>query len=112
MNIAQILPQIAADRHVLLAGPTASGKSALALALAQQQGGVIVNGDALQVWSCWRVISARPSARDEAAAPHRLYGHMAPGADWSVGRWLGQVAELLAQGERFEYHWDQHGGLL
>ncbi|MTH34239.1 tRNA (adenosine(37)-N6)-dimethylallyltransferase MiaA [Paracoccus limosus] len=100
MNIAQILPQIAADRHVLLAGPTASGKSALALALAQQQGGVIVNGDALQVWSCWRVISARPSARDEAAAPHRLYGHMAPGADWSVGRWLGQVAELLAQGER------------
>lgn len=100
MNIAQILPQIAADRHVLLAGPTASGKSALALALAQAQGGVIVNGDALQVWSCWRVLSARPSAEEEAQAPHRLYGHMVPGADWSVGAWLDQVRHIHAGGER------------
>lgn len=100
MNIAQILPQIAADRHVLLAGPTASGKSALALALAQTQGGVIVNADALQVWSCWRVLSARPSAEEEAQAPHRLYGHMAPGSDWSVGTWLDQVGRILAEGKR------------
>lgn len=100
MNIAQILPQIAPDRHVLLAGPTASGKSALALALAEAQGGVIVNADALQVWSCWRVLSARPPAEDEARAPHRLYGHMEPGAEWSVGAWLDQVGRVLADGQR------------
>lgn len=100
MNFAQILPGIDPARHLLLAGPTASGKSALALAVARAQGGLIVNGDALQVWSCWRVISARPSAEDEAQAPHRLYGHMAPGVDWSVGAWLDQVAGLLAQGQR------------
>ena len=100
MSLHQIVATIAPDRHVLIAGPTASGKSALALAIAQQQGGVIVNADALQVWSCWRVISARPSAEDEAAAPHRLYGHMPPGAPWSVGAWLAQVADLLAGGQR------------
>lgn len=85
---------------MLIAGPTASGKSALAIALAQAQGGVIVNADALQVWSCWRIISARPSAADEGVVPHRLYGHMTPGADWSVGTWLGQVAGEMAAGAR------------
>ncbi len=100
MSLHQIVATIAPDRHVLIAGPTASGKSALALAIAQQQGGVIVNADALQVWCCWRVISARPSAGDEAAAPHRLYGHMPPGAPWSVGAWLAQVADLLTGGQR------------
>lgn len=87
-------------RHVLIAGPTASGKSALALRLAVAQGGVVVNADALQVWSCWRVLSARPSAADEAAAPHMLYGHVAPGAEYSVGHWLRDVAGLLATGQR------------
>ena len=87
-------------RHVLIAGPTASGKSALALALARAQGGVVVNADALQVWSCWRVLTARPSLADEAAAPHRLYGHIAPGAEYSVGHWLREVAQILANGQR------------
>ena len=88
------------DRPVLIAGPTASGKSALALEIATTRGGVIVNADALQVWSCWRILSARPSAAEEAQAPHRLYGHLAPGADWSVGHWLRAVQPLLAGPER------------
>ncbi|MCV2447891.1 tRNA (adenosine(37)-N6)-dimethylallyltransferase MiaA [Paracoccus sp. DMF] len=81
-------------RHVLIAGPTASGKSALALAIAEAQGGTVVNADALQVWSCWRVLTARPGPEDEARAPHALYGHVAPGRDYSVGAWLSEVAAL------------------
>lgn len=90
------LDKIPDDRPVLIAGATASGKSALALALAQARGGVVVNADALQVWSCWRLLSARPSAAEEALAPHRLYGHKAPGEDYSVGAWLREVAPVLA----------------
>ncbi|WP_134680043.1 tRNA (adenosine(37)-N6)-dimethylallyltransferase MiaA [Paracoccus ravus] len=95
-----IISSISPSKHVLIAGPTASGKSALALALAMQQGGVVVNADALQVWSCWQVISARPSAADEALAPHRLYGHMRPGEAFSVGQWLAQVQDIVKSGER------------
>lgn len=84
------------DRPVLIAGPTASGKSALALAIAEAGGGVVVNADALQVWSCWRLLSARPSVAEEARAPHLLYGHRAPGEDYSVGAWLREIAPLLA----------------
>ena len=84
-------------RPVLIAGPTASGKSALALRIAQALGGAVVNADALQVWSCWRVLTARPSPEDEAAAPHLLYGHVAPGQAYSVGDWLAEVAGLLEQ---------------
>lgn len=91
----QLISSIPADRHVLIAGPTASGKSALALEIARAQGGIVVNADALQVWSCWRVLSARPDAADEAAAPHRLYGHVAPGATYSVGDWLAGVRALM-----------------
>lgn len=98
--LAPAAARLAGGRHVLIAGPTASGKSALALELASREGGVIVNADALQVWSCWRVLTARPSPADEDRAPHRLYGHMPPGAPWSVGTWLGQVAALLGQGRR------------
>ncbi|MDO5646849.1 tRNA (adenosine(37)-N6)-dimethylallyltransferase MiaA [Paracoccus sp. (in: a-proteobacteria)] len=93
----RFLDHIDAGRHLLIAGPTASGKSSLALAVAQAQGGLIVNADALQVWSCWRVLTARPSVADEAAAPHALYGHVAPGASYSVGDWLRQVAALTGQ---------------
>lgn len=82
------------DHHVLIAGPTASGKSALALRIAQQQGGTIVNADALQIWSCWRVLTARPSTQDEALAPHALYGHVTPDRSYSVGDWLADVAQV------------------
>ena len=91
-------PAIDPDRHLLIAGPTASGKSALALAVAQAQGGTIVNADALQVWSCWRVLTARPSPADEAAAPHALYGHVAADRTYSVGDWLREVAALAQRG--------------
>jgi len=92
----EISAQIDPKKPVVIAGPTASGKSALALQIAQTQGGVVVNADALQVWDCWRVLSARPSLADEAAAPHLLYGHKSPGQDYSVGHWLRDLAPVLA----------------
>lgn len=91
---------VPADRPVLVAGPTASGKSALALEIARAQGRQIVNADALQVWSCWRILSARPDAAEEARVPHRLFGHLAPGADYSVGHWLREVGGILADDPR------------
>lgn len=91
------LSRIDPRRHLVIAGPTASGKSALALAVAQSQGGLIVNADALQIWSCWRVLTARPSAQDEAAAPHALYGHVSLSHSYSVGDWLRDVEGLLDQ---------------
>jgi tRNA dimethylallyltransferase len=94
------LDRIGRDLPVLVAGPTASGKSALAMAIAERLGGVIVNADALQVYGNWRVLTARPDAGDEARVPHRLYGHVAPDAEWSVGHWLRAVAPLLAGPDR------------
>lgn len=91
----RLLSSISREAPVLLAGPTASGKSALAMDLAARDGRLVVNADALQVWSCWRVVTARPSPADEQAAPHALYGHMTPGAAYSVGHWLAQVVPLL-----------------
>lgn len=84
----------------MLAGPTASGKSALALEIARRQGGVIVNADALQVYNHWHILTARPSPREMAQAPHRLYGHVARDQDYSVGHWLREVAGILAEGVR------------
>ena len=80
---------------MLIAGPTASGKSSLALGIAEAQGRTVVNADALQAWADWRVLTARPSSDDEDRAPHRLYGHLAWDEDWSVGHWLRGVAPLL-----------------
>ncbi len=90
-----MLAGISRTRPVLIAGPTASGKSALAADLAARDGRVIVNADALQVHGDWRILTARPSASEEAALPHALYGHVARGADYSVGHWLREVAPLL-----------------
>lgn len=84
-------------RPVLIAGPTASGKSALALHLAQAQGRSVVNADALQVHDSWRVLTARPPVEDEALAPHRLYGHVGRDDAYSVGHWLREVTPLLAE---------------
>ncbi|MDT8855380.1 tRNA (adenosine(37)-N6)-dimethylallyltransferase MiaA [Paracoccaceae bacterium Fryx2] len=95
-----IAASLSAEQPVLIAGPTASGKSGLALEIAAQGGGVIVNADALQVYDCWRVLTARPTAAEEAAVPHRLYGHVGRDAAYSVGHWLREVAEVLAGGER------------
>ncbi|WP_425100665.1 tRNA (adenosine(37)-N6)-dimethylallyltransferase MiaA [Tropicibacter sp. S64] len=87
-------------RHVLIAGPTASGKSALALALARDQGGVIVNADAIQVYENWRILTARPSKAEERQAAHALYGHVPGDQPYSVGDWLRAVAALLETGQR------------
>jgi tRNA dimethylallyltransferase len=94
------LPEISPDRPVLIAGPTASGKSALAMAIARDHGGVIVNADASQVYDCWRIITARPSVIEEAQIPHRLYGHIAWNQDYSAGHWLREVKGFLNRGER------------
>jgi tRNA dimethylallyltransferase len=80
---------------ILIAGPTASGKSALALALAEAIGGTIVNADSMQVYRDLAVITARPTPEEEAKVPHRLYGHVDAAENYSVGRWLADVAPVL-----------------
>lgn len=85
------------DRPVLLAGPTASGKSELALAAAEGSGALIVNADALQVYDGFRVLTARPSEADEARAEHALYGHVPMARSYSVGAWLEDMRALLAE---------------
>lgn len=91
----ELLRRIDAERPVLIAGPTASGKSALAMEIATQRGGVIVNADALQVYSCFRVLTARPSVADEAVVEHRLYGHVPCAQRYSVGEWLREIRPML-----------------
>ena len=91
------LARVSRDAPVLLAGPTASGKSALAMALAARDGRVIVNADALQVYGCWRLLTARPSLADEAAVTHMLYGQVGREDIYSVGHWLREVTQVIAQ---------------
>lgn len=91
------LQSISREAPVLIAGPTASGKSALAMELAARDGRVVVNADALQVYGCWRVLTARPDAPEEAAVPHALYGHVGRDEAWSAGHWLRAVAGLLSR---------------
>ncbi|MEL6476643.1 MAG: tRNA (adenosine(37)-N6)-dimethylallyltransferase MiaA [Pseudomonadota bacterium] len=80
---------------ILIAGPTASGKSALALRLAEAEGGAIINADSQQIYREWRILTARPSAAETARAPHHLYGHQPIAATYSVGHWLREVTEVL-----------------
>lgn len=82
-------------RAVLIAGPTASGKSALALGRAQRSGGVIINADSMQVYDTLRVVTARPSVEDEAAAEHRLYGTVPVSERFSTGQWIRAVQAVL-----------------
>jgi tRNA dimethylallyltransferase len=81
---------------VLIAGPTASGKSALALGFAQKTGGVIVNADSMQVYRDLRVITARPTPEQEAI-PHRLYGHVDAAVNFSAGAWVVDAAKVLSE---------------
>ena len=82
---------------ILIAGPTASGKSALALSLAERLGGAVINADSMQVYRDLHIITARPSPGDEARAPHRLYGHVDAAENYSVGRWCADVHTALAE---------------
>lgn len=91
------LSTISRTAPVVIAGPTASGKSALAARLAARDGRVIVNADALQVYGNWRILTARPGVAEEAALPHALYGHVARGAAYSVGQWLREVGGVLGR---------------
>ncbi|MEP3947947.1 tRNA (adenosine(37)-N6)-dimethylallyltransferase MiaA [Ascidiaceihabitans sp.] len=88
------------EQPVLIAGPTASGKSALALAIAETGGGVVVNADASQVYDCWRVITACPSPAEVDQAPHALYQYVPYDAPYSVGHWLRDVAPYLGAAVR------------
>lgn len=82
---------------ILIAGPTASGKSALALRLAREHDGVVVNADAMQVYEPLRILTARPSEEDMALAEHRLFGHVAGDVTYSTGRWCRDAAAALAE---------------
>jgi tRNA dimethylallyltransferase len=86
-----------AGQAVLIAGPTASGKSALALAVAEKFDGVIINADSMQVYRDLRIITARPTRDEEARVPHRLYGHVDAAENYSVGRWCRDAGEVLAE---------------
>jgi tRNA dimethylallyltransferase len=85
------------SKAVLIAGPTASGKSALALQLAQNTGGVVINTDSMQVYRDLRIITARPTAEEEALVPHRLYGHVDAAINFSAGAWVTDAAKVLSE---------------
>lgn len=85
---------------ILIAGPTASGKSGAGLELVDRFGGAIVNADSMQVYRELRVLTARPSQADEARVPHRLYGTVPAAEAYSVGRWLGDVARAMAEARK------------
>ena len=82
---------------MLIAGPTASGKSALALEWARKTGGVVINTDSMQVYRDLRIITARPTVEEEGLAPHRLYGHVDATVNFSAGAWVADAAKVLAE---------------
>ncbi|MGE0699779.1 MAG: tRNA (adenosine(37)-N6)-dimethylallyltransferase MiaA [Hyphomicrobiaceae bacterium] len=84
-------------RPLLVAGPTASGKSAFALAAARRDGGIVINADSMQVYAELRLLTARPGLEDLALAPHRLYGHVPARDAYSVSRWLDDVRDALEE---------------
>jgi len=85
---------------VLIAGPTATGKSALALAIAERLGGIVVNTDSMQVYRDLKIITARPGPAEEARAPHLLYGDVDAAENYSVGRFLADAAGAIEQARR------------
>jgi tRNA dimethylallyltransferase len=85
------------SKAVLIAGPTASGKSALALELARKAGGLIINADSMQVYRDLRIITARPTPEEEALIPHRLYGDVDAAVNFSAGHWVTGAALALAE---------------
>jgi tRNA dimethylallyltransferase len=93
--MTQLAP-ISADA-VLIAGPTASGKSAAALAVAERLGGTLINADSMQIYRELLVLTARPSADEEQRVPHLLYGHVGVTEAYSVGRYQSDAAAALAQ---------------
>src|SRR5689334_16954939 len=93
------------SKAVLIAGPTASGKSALALELAQKTGGIVVNADSMQVYRDLRIITARPTVAEEARVPHRLYGHVDASVNFSAGAWVADAEKVLADARAAGARW-------
>ncbi len=89
------MEQDASTKAILIAGPTASGKSSLAVRLAEKLNGWVINADSLQVYDGWRVLTARPDEADLSRAPHHLYGHVDPSERYSVGKWLSDLNTVL-----------------
>jgi tRNA dimethylallyltransferase len=87
---------------ILIAGPTASGKSALALRLAKETGGVIINADSMQVYAVLERLTARPGKDELLQVPHYLYGHVQPSISYSTGRWMADVEDVLKRPELIE----------
>jgi tRNA dimethylallyltransferase len=85
------------NNALFIAGPTASGKSALALGLAETHGGVVINADSMQVYRDLRVLTARPTREEEAVTLHRLYGHIDAAVNFSAGGWVADAAKALAE---------------
>ena len=94
------LEEINPNTPILIAGQTASGKSHLALQFAAQHGGTIINADATQVYSNWRILTARPSIEDEVKINHKLYGHIDGVTEYSVGTWIKEIRETLLSNSR------------
>src|SRR5437763_5309369 len=85
----------AEKRAVLIAGPTASGKSVIALDRARAQGGIIINADSMQVYRELRILTARPTPEAETEIPHRLYGCISGAEPWWVANWLEAAAQEI-----------------
>ena len=97
MSVAVNIAASQKPRVALIAGPTASGKSAAGIALAQAHDGIVINADASQVYADLRILTARPSAAEEASAPHRLFGHVdAADAGYSAARWAAEARIAIA----------------
>lgn len=91
-----------AQRALLIAGPTASGKTAMAIARSADEKSLIINTDSMQVYDVLNIISARPNAEELAQAPHEMYGYVSPATRFSTGAWLRNV-EALIQREGTNY---------
>ena len=96
MKIVENIAENNQNTPILIAGQTASGKSNLAFQIAEKLDGTIINADAIQVFSNWRILTARPSVEDEAIIKHKLYGHVDGNADYSVGTWIKQIKKILS----------------
>ena len=95
MQAKELILSLNEARPILIAGATASGKSALAIKIAKKLGGVIINADAMQVYEGWKILTARPTKQDQQNVSHLLYGHVDNKEAYSVGDWLRQVTPLL-----------------
>ena len=95
MQLEELILSLNEARPILIAGATASGKSALAIKIAKKLGGVIINADAMQVYEGWKILTARPTKQDQRNFSHLLYGHVDNKEAYSVGDWLRQVTPLL-----------------